>query len=70
MTTDDTQPVDQQSSLDRTIERSREIEAELKTNPSAFRVLTGDRPTGDLHIGHYFGSLITGCAFRISGYRR
>ena len=21
-------------------------------------VLTGDRPTGSLHIGHYFGSLI------------
>ena len=21
------------------------------------RVLTGDRPTGNLHIGHYFGSL-------------
>ena len=21
------------------------------------RVLTGDRPTGRLHIGHYFGSL-------------
>ena len=22
------------------------------------RILTGDRPTGRLHIGHYFGSLI------------
>ena len=21
------------------------------------RILTGDRPTGKLHIGHYFGSL-------------
>ena len=21
------------------------------------RILTGDRPTGNLHIGHYFGSL-------------
>ena len=21
------------------------------------RILTGDRPTGRLHIGHYFGSL-------------
>ena len=21
------------------------------------RILTGDRPTGPLHIGHYFGSL-------------
>ncbi|MFD0558901.1 tryptophan--tRNA ligase [Stackebrandtia endophytica] len=25
--------------------------------PTAHRVLTGDRPTGSLHIGHYFGSL-------------
>ena len=23
------------------------------------RILTGDRPTGKLHIGHYFGSLLT-----------
>ena len=23
------------------------------------RILTGDRPTGNLHLGHYFGSLIT-----------
>ena len=23
------------------------------------RMLTGDRPTGRLHIGHYFGSLRT-----------
>ena len=22
------------------------------------RILTGDRPTGRLHIGHYFGSLV------------
>lgn len=25
--------------------------------PREFRVLTGDRPTGPLHVGHYFGSL-------------
>lgn len=29
----------------------------MAKDPSAFRVLTGDRPTGRLHIGHYFGSL-------------
>lgn len=23
------------------------------------RILTGDRPTGRLHIGHYFGSIKT-----------
>jgi tryptophanyl-tRNA synthetase len=37
--------------------RSAAIEEELKSNPTKFRVLTGDRPTGALHIGHLFGSL-------------
>ncbi len=40
-----------------TVERSRAIEEELKKDPTQFRVLTGDRPTGALHIGHLFGSL-------------
>src|SRR5262249_16925095 len=31
--------------------------ADLGKNPGRYRVLTGDRPTGPLHIGHYFGSL-------------
>ncbi|MER7669261.1 tryptophan--tRNA ligase [Kitasatospora sp. NPDC096128] len=26
-------------------------------DPSSHRVLTGDRPTGPLHLGHYFGTL-------------
>jgi tryptophanyl-tRNA synthetase len=29
----------------------------VERDPSRFRILTGDRPTGNLHIGHYFGSL-------------
>jgi tryptophanyl-tRNA synthetase len=37
--------------------RSAEIEAELRRSPRSFRVLTGDRPTGPLHLGHYFGTL-------------
>lgn len=40
-----------------TVARSAAIEKELVTNPKKFRVLTGDRPTGALHIGHLFGSL-------------
>ncbi|MFT0848897.1 tryptophan--tRNA ligase [Actinomycetaceae bacterium L2_0104] len=36
---------------------SEKIEAGIKSDPSQFRMLTGDRPTGNLHIGHYFGSL-------------
>lgn len=40
-----------------TVARSAAIEKELTSNPKKFRVLTGDRPTGALHIGHLFGSL-------------
>ncbi len=29
----------------------------LSDDPAAHRVLTGDRPTGPLHLGHYFGTL-------------
>lgn len=36
---------------------SAKIKAAIAKDPSEFRVLTGDRPTGNLHIGHYFGSL-------------
>ena len=39
------------------VERSKQIEADIQVNPQKYRVLTGDRPTGNLHIGHYFGSL-------------
>lgn len=39
------------------LERSKKIEADILVNPKKYRVLTGDRPTGRLHIGHYFGSL-------------
>jgi tryptophanyl-tRNA synthetase len=37
--------------------RSAEIERRIGEEPSRFRILTGDRPTGDLHLGHYFGTL-------------
>ena len=36
---------------------SRKIEEDIVKNPQKYRVLTGDRTTGRLHIGHYFGSL-------------
>lgn len=39
------------------VRQSNRIEEDIKINPSKYRVLTGDRPTGRLHIGHYFGSL-------------
>ncbi|MFJ3218066.1 tryptophan--tRNA ligase [Kitasatospora sp. NPDC086801] len=31
--------------------------ATFTADPSSHRVLTGDRPTGPLHLGHYFGTL-------------
>ncbi|MFF4245923.1 tryptophan--tRNA ligase [Streptomyces sp. NPDC001822] len=37
--------------------RGAELEQRLARDPGAFRVLTGDRPTGALHLGHYFGTL-------------
>jgi tryptophanyl-tRNA synthetase len=37
--------------------RSAAIEKRLEENPASLRMLTGDRPTGALHIGHYFGSI-------------
>ena len=37
--------------------RSDQIVADLEKNPGAYRMLTGDRPTGRLHLGHYFGTL-------------
>jgi tryptophanyl-tRNA synthetase len=38
-------------------ERSGDLERQIARDPGAFRILTGDRPTGPLHIGHYFGTL-------------
>jgi tryptophanyl-tRNA synthetase len=38
-------------------QKSKELEKDIVLNPAKYRVLTGDRPTGNLHIGHYFGSL-------------
>ncbi len=38
-------------------DRSDGLEAAILRDPSGFRMLSGDRPTGALHVGHYFGSL-------------
>ncbi|MES2504267.1 MAG: tryptophan--tRNA ligase [Myxococcota bacterium] len=37
--------------------KSDTIWADLHKSPGKYRVLTGDRPTGPLHIGHLFGTL-------------
>ena len=43
--------------FDEAVRRSQALRADFRENPMRYRVLTGDRPTGPLHIGHYFGSL-------------
>lgn len=40
-----------------TLAKSQQLEKDLASHPEKYRVLTGDRPTGRLHIGHLFGSL-------------
>lgn len=37
--------------------RSDETMKKIEKDPSQFVMLTGDRPTGRLHLGHYFGSV-------------
>jgi len=44
-------------SFGRSAARSAELESEIAQAPERFRVLTGDRPTGPLHLGHLFGTL-------------
>ena len=38
--------------------RSDKVHADLLANPQKYTMLTGDRPTGRLHLGHYFGTLV------------
>jgi tryptophanyl-tRNA synthetase len=45
------------STLAAAMRRSTEIEALIGEDAGPFRILTGDRPTGYLHLGHYFGTL-------------
>lgn len=37
--------------------RSKFIWDDMSKNPNKYRVLTGERPTGPLHIGHLFGTV-------------
>ncbi|WP_327094392.1 tryptophan--tRNA ligase [Nocardia vinacea] len=40
-----------------TRDRSDALAAAVAAHPSRYRVLTGERPTGPLHLGHYFGTI-------------
>ena len=39
------------------LRRSDAVRADLPVHPERYRMLTGDRPTGRLHLGHYFGTI-------------
>lgn len=56
MTTNETEE-ELGSSFEAAVRRSAAMARDIEVNPGRYRVLTGDRPTGALHIGHYFGSL-------------
>ena len=44
-------------STTRALRRSAELEELIDRDATGLKVLTGDRPTGLLHLGHYFGTL-------------
>lgn len=44
-------------SFEASLKRSNEVRADLAVHPEKYRMLTGDRPTGRLHMGHLFGSI-------------
>ncbi len=46
-----------EESFEASRKRSDEIRADLTAHPEKYTMLTGDRPTGRLHLGHYFGTL-------------
>ncbi|WP_244975936.1 tryptophan--tRNA ligase [Nocardia huaxiensis] len=45
------------NSFTATIARSDRLAADVTAHPELFRILTGERPTGALHLGHYFGTV-------------
>ena len=47
-----------EGSYDAALERSNRVHEDLKVNHGKYTMLTGDRPTGRLHLGHYFGTLV------------
>lgn len=41
-----------------TLARMPQLRSEVETQPDTYRMLTGERPTGPLHLGHLFGSIL------------
>jgi len=53
--------------FEQSLRRSQALEQDLPLHPERYRMLTGDRPTGALHVGHYFGSLMNRVALQNQG---
>src|SRR5690349_24705081 len=47
--------------------RSQAVCEDLPKNPAKYRMLTGERPTGPLHIGHLFGTVANRVRLQRSG---
>ena len=53
--------------FEKSVEISNKIKKDIENSPQKYRILTGERPTGNLHIGHYFGSLLNRIALQKQG---
>ena len=49
--------------------KSDEVHVDLLVHPENYTMLTGDRPTGRLHLGHYFGTLVDRVRLQDMGVR-
>ena len=58
-----------EGSYEAALRRSNEIQADLPLHPEKYTMLTGDRPTGRLHLGHYFGTLVERVRLQDMGIR-
>ena len=50
-----------EGSFEAALRRSDQIQRDLLVHPEDYTMLTGDRPTGRLHLGHYFGTIVSAC---------
>ena len=58
-----------EGSYEAALRRSNQVHEDLKVNPGNYTMLTGDRPTGRLHLGHYFGTLVDRVRLQEMGVR-
>ena len=58
-----------EGSYEAALRRSNQVHEDLKVKPGNYTMLTGDRPTGRLHLGHYFGTLVDRVRLQEMGVR-